>query len=243
MKERTQELEKKLNYSFQDPSLLITALTHSSYANEHRKEKPVNNERLEFLGDAVLETVSSEYLYHLHPDKGEGWLSKTRASMVCEPSLAKCARDLKLPEYLRLGKGEEQMGGRDRDSLISDAVEALIGAVFLDGGFEEAKKLIYRFVLMDLKEEDLFDDKKTYLQELLNEKEQSVQYKLLKEEGPPHEKVFTMMALVDGVPMGSGSGRTKKAAAQKAAEDTIKIIRGKQETATDVPEIDRSTGL
>ena len=126
-------LEEITGYHFKDRKLLLTALTHTSYANEHRRENVRHNERLEFLGDAVLETVSSEYLFKKYPEKGEGELSTTRASMVCEPSLAICARDLGLPDYLRLGRGEEQMGGRLKDSIISDAVESLIGAMYLDG--------------------------------------------------------------------------------------------------------------
>ena len=219
-----EKLEERLQYHFQNRDLLLEAMTHSSYANEHRKEHPGNNERLEFLGDAVLETVSSEYLFHLHPDKGEGWLSKTRASMVCEPSLAKCARDLGLPDCLRMGKGEEQMGGRKKDSIVSDAMEALIGAVFLDGGFHAAEKMIRDFVLLDLKAEDLFKDAKSTLQELISEKDTQITYELVREEGPDHAKTFTMAVVVNGKTMGTGSGKTKKAAAQEAACRTIEML-------------------
>ena len=151
-----EELEDRIGYHFKDRDLLLTAVTHTSYANEHRKKNCQHNERLEFLGDAVLELVSSEYLFHGHPEMGEGQLSKTRASLVCEPSLAKCAARMGIPKFLRLGNGEEQMGGRTKDSITADAVEAIIGAVFCDGGFEEARKVVRRHVLSDIRKEDLF---------------------------------------------------------------------------------------
>lgn len=218
------ELERRLGYTFEDPSLLRTALTHTSYANEHRREKAVHNERLEFLGDAVLELVSSEYLYTKYPQMGEGEMSKKRASMVCEPSLAKCARGLELPGCLRLGHGEEQMGGREKDSIISDAMEAVIGAVFLDGGFDQARQLVLDHILLDLREEDLFRDRKTRLQELVQEKGRHVTYELTGESGPAHRKVFCVDAVIDGRVLGSGTGRTKKAAAQAAAEEAIRFL-------------------
>ncbi len=219
------ELEEKIHYTFRNRHLLEMAMTHSSYANEHRREKLADNERLEFLGDAVLEAVCSEYLYHLYPGMGEGKLSTTRASMVCEPSLAKCARDLGLPSYLRLGKGEEQMGGRTKDSIISDATEALIGAVFLDGGFEEARSLVRTFILLDLKQEDLFRDRKTLLQEVVTIKGVQVEYRLIGEEGPPHDRIFTVAAVVDSEIRGIGKGRTKKAAEQEAARNTLNLLQ------------------
>ena len=234
---RREELEEKLEYCFHDRTLLLTALTHTSYANEHKKANCPDNERLEFLGDAVLEVVSSEFLYQGHPEMGEGELSKTRASMVCEPSLAKCARDLGLPNYLRLGKGEEQMGGRTKDSIISDAVEAVIGAIFLDGGFEEAKRFVMTHVLLDLRSEDLFTDKKTRLQEILQDQGMQVEYRLLKTDGPDHMRTFTIGAIVDGTLMGRGTGRTKKAAAQEAARQTLEKINA-QGTHFNVSEID-----
>ena len=144
------KLEEVAGYQFQNPELLRQALTHSSYANEKRMGKSKCNERLEFLGDAVLELISSEFLFGQHPDMAEGELTKKRASMVCEPSLAMSARDIKLQEFLLLGKGEEFTGGRDRDSITSDALEAVIGAIYLDGGIEQAREFILRFVLNDL---------------------------------------------------------------------------------------------
>ena len=221
MENTWKKLEQVLGVSFRDRNLLMTAVTHTSYANEHRQEEARHNERLEYLGDAVLELVSSEYLYSSYPDKGEGELSRLRASMVCEPSLAKCARDLTLPAFLRLGKGEESMGGRTRDSIISDALEAVIGAIYLDRGFEEAKHFILEHVLLDLKEEDLFLDSKTRLQELVQENGNTPVYEVLREDGPDHDRKFTVAVLVKGEILGTGTGRTKKAAAQNAAKEAI----------------------
>lgn len=221
MSEARKELEEKIQYHFQDPDLLTVAVTHTSYANEHRKQGARHNERLEFLGDAVLEVISSEYLFRKYPKKEEGELSKLRASMVCEPSLAKCARDLELPKFLRLGKGEEQMGGRKKDSITSDATEAVIGAIYLDGGFEEAKKFVMNHILLDLNTEDLFVDEKTQLQEIVQEKNQHVEYRLLSEEGPDHDKKFKSAAVVGDRVIGTGVGRTKKAAEQNAALEAI----------------------
>lgn len=221
----SEKLEQAIEYRFHNRDLLLTAVTHTSYANEHRKEGCRHNERLEFLGDAVLEIISSEYLFLKYPDKEEGELSKIRASMVCEPSLAKCARDLGLPRYLRLGKGEDRMGGRRKDSITSDATEAVIGAIYLDGGFEEAKKFVMKHILLDLQEEDLFVDDKTRLQELVQEQNTRVEYKLLAEEGPDHNKTFRCAAVVDGKTIGIGSGRTKKAAEQSAALEALQQFK------------------
>lgn len=211
------ELQEVLHYHFSKEELLLQALTHTSYANEHRRQGCVHNERLEYLGDAVLELVSSEYLYNGYPEKTEGELSKLRASMVCEPSLAKCSREMGIPGYLRLGRGEAMMGGRDKDSIISDAMEAIIGAVYLDGGFAAAKKLVLSAILTKLAPEDLFTDAKTILQEVLQDKGRNVEYVILKESGPDHDKHFTIAACLDGRVLAEGEGRTKKAAAQQAA--------------------------
>ena len=165
MNEVLEELQEKIGYRFQDISLLKQALTHSSFANEQKINKLKNYERLEFLGDAVLELVSSEFLFKENPDMPEGQLTKLRASMVCEPALAYCARDLDIGSYILLGRGEEATGGRKRDSITSDVMEAIIGAIFLDGGIESAKKHIYRFILSDLEHKILFYDSKTILQE------------------------------------------------------------------------------
>ena len=218
------ELCERAGYHFQNEKLLVTALTHTSYANEHRRQGCHHNERMEFLGDAVLELVSSEFLYNKYSKMEEGDLSKVRAGMVCEPSLAKCARDIGLPEFLRRGKGEEQMGGRQKDSIISDALEAFIGAIFLDGGFEEARSFVRAHILLDLSEEDLFSDKKTVLQELLQAKGLSASYELIDESGPAHDKRFRIAVAAGGDVLGEGEGKTKKAAAQAAAEEALRAM-------------------
>ena len=213
------ELEDRIGYCFQRKNLLRQAMIHSSFANEHQIDKLDCNERLEFLGDAVLEVMSSDFLYRQYPTKPEGELTKIRASLVCEPTLAYCASEIELGNYLLLGKGEEATGGRSRDSVVSDAMEALIGAIYLDGGFANAKEFVHRFVLNDLEHKQLFYDSKTILQEIVQarEGEQLLEYELLKEEGPDHRKVFEVSAVLNGQEIGRGSGRTKKAAEQLAA--------------------------
>ncbi len=225
MDNRFRELEEKIGYTFRDFSLLKRAMMHSSYTNERHLEKYKCNERLEFLGDAVLELVSSEYLFRESPKVSEGELTKTRASMVCEPSLAQCARDIELGKYLLLGKGEEATGGRNRDSITSDAMEALIGAIYLDGGFTNAKEFIHRFILTDLEDKKLFYDSKTILQEIVQAENRDISYHLVREEGPDHNKSFYVEALIGGVSFGSGKGRTKKAAEQQAAYEAILKLR------------------
>ena len=215
---KLEELEHKLGYHFHDRRLLEHALYHSSYANERHWDKLMNNERLEFLGDAVLELATSEFLYQNYPTMPEGEATRTRASIVCEQTLALCARDLGLGEWLRLGKGEELTGGRDRDSITSDAMEALLGAIYLDGGFANAKEFVHRFILNDIEHKKLFYDSKTILQEQIqSETEEPIHYELVKEEGPDHNKRFTVNVMLKEKVLGSGSGRTKKAAEQEAA--------------------------
>mgnify|MGYP000883696911 FL=1 len=225
------ELENKIQYHFSDPSLLLHALTHSSYANEMRMHKENNNERLEFLGDAVLELVTSEYVYKEYKDESEGDLTKLRASIVCEQTLSACARNLKLGQYLLLGKGEDISGGRDRDSILSDALEALIGAVYLDGGFTNAKELIHRFILDDLKNKKLFFDSKTILQEIVQNENhnQKIHYRLISEDGPDHNKTFTIAVCIGDEEIGCGVGRTKKAAEQEAAYQAIQKLTNKDD--------------
>lgn len=226
MNTELKDLEKKINYTFKDFSLLKQAMMHSSYTNEMHLPKYRCNERLEFLGDAVLELVSSEYLFRESPHIPEGELTKTRASMVCEPSLALCARDIGLGNYLLLGKGEEATGGRHRDSVTSDAMEALIGAVYLDGGFTSAKEFILRFVLTDLENKKLFYDSKTILQEIVQAKKNGeISYRLIGEEGPDHNKSFHVEVMIGNRVFGEGSGRTKKAAEQQAAYQAILRLR------------------
>ena len=215
-------LEKRINYTFRDFKLLRRAMMRSSYINEKHLKKYECNERLEFLGDAVLELVSSEFLFLDMPEEPEGKLTKTRASMVCEPALAYCARDIELGSYLLLGKGEDATGGRERDSVTSDAMEALIGAIYLDGGFTNAKEFIHKFILSDLENKKLFYDSKTILQEIVQAKmEGIITYDLIGEEGPDHAKTFTINVLVGNKVYGTGTGRTKKAAEQKAAYEAI----------------------
>ena len=161
------ELEKRIGYHFQNPELLEKALRHSSYANEHKMNRIECNERLEFLGDAVLELVSSEHLFAQFPQMPEGELTRLRASLVCEPTLAFCAREIELGSFLRLGKGEEMTGGRHRDSVTSDALESVIGAVYLDGGFANAKEFVLKYVLNDMEHKKLFFDSKTIFQEMV----------------------------------------------------------------------------
>lgn len=218
MNRHLKELEEKTGYEFQDKKLLTQAMTHSSYANEHRMDKLKCNERLEFLGDAVLELVSSDFLYHKYAKSPEGDLTKTRASIVCEPTLALCAGELELGDYLLLGKGEEATGGRGRNSIVSDAMEALIGAIYLDGGFANAKEFIERFVLNDIEHKQLFYDSKTILQEMVQAMgDAPLSYEMLREEGPDHNKVFEARAVVGDEELGRGKGRTKKAAESMAA--------------------------
>ncbi|MCI8536183.1 MAG: ribonuclease III [Hungatella sp.] len=218
MRRQLRELEKKTGYEFQDKKLLSQAMTHSSYANEHGMNKSGCNERLEFLGDAVLEVVSSDFLYHKYYKLPEGDLTKMRASIVCEPTLALCAADISLGEYLLLGKGEEATGGRERSSIVSDAMEALIGAIYLDGGFANAKEFIHRCVLNDIEHKQLFYDSKTILQEIVQAMgDRPLTYELLREEGPDHNKIFEARAVVGEEEVGRGTGRTKKAAESMAA--------------------------
>lgn len=221
-----EELEKKIGYRFCDRGLLKQALTHSSFANEQRINKLRDYERLEFLGDAVLELISSEFLFRENPQMPEGKLTKLRSSMVCEPALAYCAKELELGEYMLLGKGEEATGGRYRDSITSDAMEAVIGALYLDGGFTAAHDFIHKFVLSDLENKILFYDSKTVLQEMIQAEGDSVfSYELKEEAGPDHNKEFLVDAVLNGSVIGSGRGRTKKAAEQQAAYEAILCLR------------------
>lgn len=223
------EMQEKIGYTFKDVSLLKQALTHSSFANEQKINKLKNYERLEFLGDAVLELVSSEFLFMENTDMPEGQLTRLRASMVCEPALAYCAKDLNLGAYILLGKGEEATGGRKRDSITSDVMEAIIGAIYLDGGLEPAKKHIYKFILSDLENKILFMDSKTLLQEEVQKKNDAqLRYELVAESGPDHDKEFSVVAYLDDVKIGAGVGRTKKAAEQQAAYEALMKIKGKK---------------
>ena len=222
------ELQDRIGYHFHDDKLLKKAMVHSSYANEKHLPKYECNERLEFLGDAVLELISSEFLFSLHKTMPEGQLTKTRASMVCEPALAFCARDIELGKYLLLGKGEDATGGRKRESVTSDAMEALIGAIYLDGGFANAKEFIERFILKDLENKKLFYDSKTILQEVVQGEHEQLTYVLTDESGPDHNKSFTVRACIGERVIGSGTGHTKKAAEQEAAYQALLMLKNQQ---------------
>lgn len=213
-----EQLEERIGYRFKEPKLLKQAMCHSSFANERHMDRLLNNERLEFLGDAVLELITSEFLFKNYPKMPEGEATRTRASIVCEQTLALCARELGLGAFLLLGKGEDLTGGRYRDSITSDALEALLGAVYLDGGFASAKEFVHRFVLNDIEHKKLFFDSKTILQEeIQGETTELLHYVLTGEEGPDHNKRFMVHACLGSQVIGEGSGRTKKAAEQEAA--------------------------
>lgn len=220
------ELQEKIGYGFRKEGLLRQALTHSSYANEKHMKKLSDNERLEFLGDAVLEIISSEFLYRNYPGLSEGDLTKLRASIVCEPTLALCTKEIALGDYLLLGKGENLTGGRERKSILSDALEAVIGAIYLDGGFEHAKAFVHRFILTDIEHKKLFYDSKTILQEVIQGNYgESLHYVLLSEEGPDHDKRFQVEARMGERVLGTGEGHTKKAAEQEAAYQALLLLK------------------
>ena len=213
-------LEERLGHSFRNRALLETAVTHSSYANENRASGIVCNERLEFLGDSVLGVTVADFLYRHFPDMPEGRMTRLRAELVCEQSLHRVALELHLGDYLRLGKGEEHNGGRERASILSDAVEAVIAAMYLDAGMETAAGFIHRCLLDDVRtiETPSFTDYKTALQELVQRQSgQVLSYELVGEEGPDHAKTFRMQVCLNGEPVGLGTGRTKKEAEQTAA--------------------------
>ena len=222
-------LEQKIGYTFRDRSLLENALTHSSYANEHREKGALSNERLEFLGDSILGLVVADHLYRTRPDLPEGDLTRIRAALVCENSLVDVAKELDLGSYLKLGKGEESGGGRHRPSIQADAVEAMLAAVYLDGGIGQARKLIHTLVLDQEREKTAAGrDYKTALQELIQrESGQILTYRLIGESGPDHAKIFSMEVLLNGEAIGAGQGHSKKEAEQAAARAAVeKLVPG-----------------
>lgn len=221
-------LEERLGHSFRNRALLETAVTHSSYANENRASGIVCNERLEFLGDSVLGVTVADFLYRHFPDMPEGRMTRLRAELVCEQSLHRVALELHLGDYLRLGKGEEHNGGRERASILSDAVEAVIAAMYLDAGMETAAGFIHRCLLDDVRtiETPSFTDYKTALQELVQRQSgQVLSYELVGEEGPDHAKTFRMQVCLNGEPVGLVTGRTKKEAEQTAAASALEALR------------------
>ena len=219
------KFQEKIGYQFKDEQLLRQALTHSSYANEKHLKKLSDNERLEFLGDAVLELTSSEFLFTHYPKLTEGQLTKLRASIVCEPTLAQCTEEISLGDYLLLGKGEDQTGGRTRKSILSDAMEAVIGAIYLDGGFANAKEFVLKYIMTDIENKHLFYDSKTILQEVVQGEHEQLTYVLLEETGPDHDKSFTVGVLIGNKEISTGTGHTKKAAEQEAAYQALLVLK------------------
>lgn len=219
-------LEEKLHYEFKNKKLLKNALTHSSYANEVRSGFS-SNERLEFLGDSVLSIVVSDYIYRQFPDMPEGELTRLRASLVCEKSLCGFSRELDIGRYLMLGRGEDHNGGRERDSILADAFEAVLAAIYLDGGMEPARTHVMNFVLRELQhtEDEVFKDYKTALQEIIQRNpEESVSYLLTGEEGPDHDKRFTVEVHLNSNVIGTGTGKNKKQAEQMAAKQALELM-------------------
>ncbi len=227
--ESINELEKKIEYCFREKALLKQALTHSSFVNEQRIKKLPDYERLEFLGDAVLELTTSDFLFRRFPEVREGELTTRRASIVCGSSLAQCAENISLGEYILMGRGEESTGGRHKENMISDVMEAVIGAIYLDGGFEKAVAFIQRFVLSDFEEKRLFYDSKTLLQEYVQKEKGAVlDYVLVNEYGPDHSREFVVEARVNGNTVGKGIGKTKKGAEQQAAYEALLAAKVKE---------------
>lgn len=219
------KLEKNIGYVFNDKSLLELALTHSSYANELGNQAKCN-ERLEFLGDSVLSIIVSDYLYN-NFETPEGELTKLRASLVCEEALFDFAKEINLGEFIRLGKGEQNNGGNKRPSILSDAFEALLAAMYLDGGIEPVKKLVLQFVKADLKDTKkiTFKDYKTELQEVIQKNpEEKIEYVLVDEQGPDHDKLFTVSIELNSLSIAKGTGKSKKAAEQAAAHEALKLM-------------------
>ncbi|MCD8239209.1 MAG: ribonuclease III [Clostridiales bacterium] len=223
-------MDKFLNYSFNNKAYLETALTHSSYAHEMGMPTYRNNERQEFLGDAVLEIVVSDYIFNKYKLMPEGEMTKLRAGAVCEESLAAAARKIGLGEYLYLGKGEEQTGGRNRSSILADAMEAVFGAVYLDGGIEAARPFILGILsayIEELKSNFKTRDCKTYLQEMIQKKsKEPLVYNIVNESGLAHNKEFVSNVTHKGVVLGTGKGKSKKEAEQNAAADAVHKLKG-----------------
>jgi ribonuclease-3 len=220
------DLEKAIGYRFRDISLLQNALSHSSYANERWHNSLLSNERLEFLGDSILGMTVADHLYRNFPDRPEGELTRMRADMVCEKTLASVANQIGLGQHLLLGHGEEQGGGRNRESILADAVESIIAACYLDGGFESAAAFIRTFILCHVPVKQLQNvDYKTKLQELVQRKKnQMLTYALIGESGPDHDKNFQVEVSLNGQAVGQGSGRSKKKAEQDAARAAIETL-------------------
>ena len=220
------DLETAIGYRFRNISLLQNALTHSSYANERWHNSLLSNERLEFLGDSVLGMLVADFLYRSFPDRPEGELTRMRADMVCEQALAAAANRIGLGEHLQLGHGEEQGGGRTRESILADAMESVIAACFLDGGLDAALKIVRQFILVEVPVKKLHNaDYKTALQELVQQKKnQTLSYSLVGQSGPDHDKKFDVEVSLNGTVVGKGSGSSKKRAEQMAAKTAIEAL-------------------
>lgn len=220
------ELEQKIGYSFKNKALLEQAMTHSSYANERKINKINSYERLEYLGDAILELIVSEHLYNTMPDKQEGYLTKTRASYVCEYTLSSCAKELNYGKYVCLSKGEDMTGGRDRSSIQCDLFESVLGGIYLDGGIAPAREYVNKHLLKDIENKSLFYDAKTNLQELVQKDiHEDVRYDLVSEEGPEHNKTYTSEVYIGDKYFAKGVGQSHKAAEQMAAFNALLILK------------------
>lgn len=220
-------LKEKFDISFNNEALLMEAMTHSSYTNEHKEMKGIYNERIEFLGDAVLELTISDWLFRQFPHFQEGQLTKLRAQIVCEDSLSLLAKECSLNEYLLLGKGETLSGGREKPAILCDVFEAFIGALYLDKGMNEVQRFLDQVIVPKIKNGryELITDFKTELQEYLQQNGPvHIRYELVKEEGPSHDKIFTVQLIVDGKKYKTASGKTKKAAEQMAAKLTMEEL-------------------
>ncbi|MBO4394964.1 MAG: ribonuclease III [Eubacterium sp.] len=231
MNKHNQELFlSNIGYTFSNNSLFENAITHSSYAHEQNLPYEKNNERLEYLGDAVLELVTSRYIFENYPEMVEGSMTTLRASLVCEMSLAAAAREINLGDILILGHGEEKTGGRERDSVLSDAFEAVIGAIYLDGGLNEAERFIKIYLLTDIESKQLYYDAKSKLQEMIQDcfhEHTDISYAVLDESGPAHKKNFVVSCRIQGREISTGSGQNKKKAEQDAAYHALLELRNK----------------
>ncbi len=226
---RVKTIETRIGYDFRDKNLLIRALTHSSFANEQKHHRLSNNERLEFLGDSVLSIIISEHLYNEHMSLEEGQLTKIRARIVCEASLSEAAKRIDIGKAMRFGKGEEMTGGRQRASILSDAFEALIAALYLDGGIDVAKDFVLtqmQDIIESARQGHIFTDYKTQLQEVIQaDKDNKIKYEIYKEEGPDHSKMFFTHVKLNEEIIGTGSGRSKKEAEQEAAKEGLHRLK------------------
>lgn len=225
LKEKISEFESNIGYTFKDKNNLFLALTHSSYANENKNKSIGSNERLEFLGDAVLNILISENIFTVYSHLTEGEMTKARANIVCETSLMKCANDIKIGNYLLLGKGEDLSGGRTRASILSDAYEALLGAIYIDSGFERVKEFVLgkmKNLITDSVNGAIFMDYKTQLQELIQKNgDHKIVYEIIEEKGPDHDKQFVSQVKASERVLGTGKGKSKKEAEQNAAKEAL----------------------